>query len=85
MQSVQVLNRKKVQDLLREIDPRETMDDDVEEVQFCLASPIFLFVNLIRVFDCGKFLVMQICFSVYFLLLTIHERIDFWLRNFPYL
>jgi len=38
MQSVQVLNRKKVQDLLREIDPRETMDDDVEELLLQVAD-----------------------------------------------
>ena len=31
-QAVQVLSRRKLQDLLHEIDPRETMDEDVEEV-----------------------------------------------------
>ncbi|XP_065057692.1 uncharacterized protein LOC135685632 [Rhopilema esculentum] len=37
-QSTQILNRKKVQDLLREIDPRETMDDDVEELLLQIAD-----------------------------------------------
>eukprot|EP00794_Sanderia_malayensis_P002641 gene2641-3058_t len=37
-QPIQVLNRRKLQDLLHEIDPRETMDEDVEEVLLQIAD-----------------------------------------------
>lgn len=37
-QAVQVLSRRKLQDLLHEIDPRETMDEDVEELLLQIAD-----------------------------------------------
>lgn len=35
MLPLQVLSKKKLQDLVREIDPNEQLDEDVEEVRQC--------------------------------------------------
>lgn len=40
--SFQVLTKKKLQDLVREIDPNEQLDEDVEEVRSCCSSPVLV-------------------------------------------
>lgn len=38
---LQVLTKKKLQDLVREIDPNEQLDEDVEEVRLC-SGPVLV-------------------------------------------
>lgn len=73
---VQVLDRKKIQDLLREIDPRETMDDDVEEVislKFLFDISLhLLFLPLIHISNVIFQTLTRSCRQV------AHEKNQFW-------
>lgn len=42
---LQVLTKKKLQDLVREIDPNEQLDEDVEEVSFSWRRLMKLYVS----------------------------------------
>ena len=44
-EQTQILTKRRLQDLLREIDPREQMDDDVEDVSAngCPTMSLFLY------------------------------------------
>lgn len=42
---LQVLTKKKLQDLVREIDPNEQLDEDVEEVRFSWRKLMKLYIS----------------------------------------
>lgn len=47
--ALQVLSKKKLQDLVREIDPNEQLDEDVEEVITSLSKLIIL-LYIVKIF-----------------------------------